>query len=117
MAVNVYAGQVQPIKFALTSGREKTPVNAEDLSRVKLELLDRNTLQLLATVDSSVDVDVFYWSRTIQTVKGVPDIFLLEMELQDSNLPIQEDMMARLTLYDANNPLGISWKQFALNSR
>ena len=116
MAVNVYAGQVQPIQFALTTGKNKTPIDAFALTRVKLQVLDRVTFAVLDTVDSSVDPNVFFWTRTQQTVKGVL-VFLLEMELQDSSLTVQEDLVARLTLYDPANPAGISWKQFALNSR
>ncbi len=117
MAVNVYAGIEQPIKLALTSGKDKDPVSAEPLTRVVLALLNRTTLAVLITLDSSVDSDVFFWDRTSQVVKGVADIYLLELELHDSSLPVQENLMARLTLYDAENPDGIAWKQFALNSR
>jgi len=116
MAVNVYAGQLQVIQFALTAGKDKDPVDASPLSRVKLELFNRDNFTLLATVDSQVDAGVFFWVRTQTTVKGVL-IWLLEMELHNEGLPIQEDMVARLTLYDGNFPLGVSWKQFALNSR
>jgi len=117
MAVTVTAGIQDPIQLALTSGREKTPVDASPLNRVKLVLLDRTTLATLLTLDSSVDLNIFYWNRTVQTVKGVPAIYLLELELHDSGLPVQENLLARLTLYDGDNPLGISWKQFSLNSR
>lgn len=117
MAVNVYAGIQDPIKFALTSGKDKAPVDAAPLNRVKLDLLDRTTLATLATLDSTADANVFYWSRTKRTIKGVPDIYLLELELHNSSLPVQENLIARLTLYDAVNPGGIVWKQFALNSR
>ena len=116
MAVNVYTGQTQPIKLALTTGKNKTPITAFPLTRVKLQLLDRITLAVLNTIDSSVDSDVFFWTRTQQTVKGVL-VYLLELELHDSSLTIQDDLMARLTLYDLARPAGISWKQFALNSR
>ncbi len=116
MAVNVYAGQIQPIMLALTIGPRKIPIDAFPLTRAKIEIFDRDTMTSLGVVDSSVDVDVFYWQRTQQTVKGVL-VYLLELELQDEGFPIQEDLVARLTLYDGNNPLGISWKQFALNSR
>ena len=117
MAANVFAGQVQPIQFALTTGRNKAPVDAAPLTRVRINLLDRETVISLASADSNVDPNVFFWTRTSTTVKGIPDIFLLELELQDSGIPIQEDLIARLTLYDGLNPLGITWKQFALNSR
>jgi len=116
MAVNVYVGQTQPIQFALTTGKNKTPITAFPLTRVILQLLDRVTMAVLDTVDSSIHSDVFFWTRTQVTVKGV-SVHLLEMELQDSSLTIQEDLVARLTLYDPANPAGISWKQFALNSR
>lgn len=118
MAVNVYAGLLDPIKFALTTGRNKTPIDAAPLTRVKLQLLDRETLAVLNTIDSSVDPDIFFTARTQVTVKGVL-VFLLEMELHFAslNLPVQENLIARLTLYDGANPLGIPWKQFALNSR
>lgn len=116
MAVNVYATVLDPIKFALTTGKNKTPISAAPLSRVKLELLDRATDLVVDTVDSSIDSDVFFWDRTEETVKGV-SVFLLEMELHNSSLTIKEDMIARLTIYDGANPLGLPWKQFALNSR
>lgn len=117
MAVNVYTGSLDPIKLALTIGRDKTPIDAAPLNRVKLELINRVSNTVSATVDSNVDFGVFFWNRTRITVKGVPDIYLLEMELQDEGLPIGENFIARLTLYDGANPLGIPWKQFALNSR
>lgn len=116
MAVNVYAGIPDPIKLCLTIGRRKVPISAQPLTRVRLQLLDRDTYTLLHTLDSSVDADVFYWTRTERTVKGV-DVYLLELELHDSSLTVQEDLLARLTLYDAVNPLGLPWKQFSLNSR
>lgn len=117
MAVNVYAGILDPIKLALTTGRNKTPIDAAPLNRVKLDILDRDTLTTLLTLDSQVDFGIFHWNRTRITVKGIPDIYLLELELQDSGLPVQENLIARLTLYDGANPLGIAWKQFAINSR
>lgn len=116
MAVNVVQGSPDPIKLALSSGKNKTPVDAFNLTRAKLELLNRTTLALLDTVDSSVDPNVFFWQRTQQTVKGVL-VYLLELELHSSGLTIQEDLIARLTLYDGSHPAGIAWKQFALNSR
>lgn len=117
MAVNVNAGVLQPIQFALTTGKNKTPISAENLTRVKLVLLNRSTLFVLHTLDSNTTPGIFFWNRTSQTVKGIVDIFLLEMELEDQSLVIQDDMIARLTLYDVINPAGLSWKQFALNSR
>jgi hypothetical protein len=118
MAVNVNVGIPDPIQFALTTGKNKTPISAAPLTREKLELLDRKTLAVLNTVDSSVDANVFFTLRTQQTVKGVL-VYLLEMELHDAalSLVVQEDLIARLTLYDGSNPLGLPWKQFALNSR
>ncbi len=117
MAVNVFAGQIQPIQFALTTGRNKTPIDASPLTRVRLQLFDRDTDALLATLDSNTDPNVFFWTRTKTTVKGIIDIFLLELELGNEGLIIQEDLIARLTIYDGLNPLGITWKTFALNSR
>lgn len=117
MAVNVYNGILDPIKLALTTGRDKTPIDAAPLNRVRLELYSRNPTTLVATVDSNVDFGVFFWNRTRITVKGVPDIYLLEMELQDEGLPVGENYIARLTLYDGANPLGLAWKQFAMNVR
>lgn len=116
MAVNVYAGLQDPIKFALTTGKNKAPIDASPLTKVILELLDRSTLQVLHTLDSSVDADVFFWDRTEETVKGVA-VYLLELELHASSLTVQEDLIARLTIFDGLNPLGLPWKQFALNSR
>lgn len=117
MALNVYNGIPDPIQIALTTGRNKTPIDAAPLNRVRLELLNRDTLASVAVVDSSVDFNVFFWNRTRQTVKGVPDIYLLEMELHNEGLPVGENWLARLTTYDGANPLGIPWKQFALNVR
>ena len=117
MAVNTYAGQPQPIKFALTTGRRKIPISALNINRATLQIFDRDTLVRLAILDSAIDADTFYWNRTVRTVKGVPFVYLLEMELHNSGLPVQEDLIARLTIYDGANPLGISWKQFSLNSR
>lgn len=117
MAVNVFTGQPQPIQFALTTGKIRTPISAEPLTRVKIRLYDRDTGILLHTSDSNVDANVFFFNRTSITVKGVPNIFLLEIELHDRNVIIQEDLIAWLTLYDTAHPNGISWKQFALNSR
>jgi hypothetical protein len=117
MAVNAYAGQVQPIQLVLTSGKNKTPVSAQPLTRVKLELFNRETMTLLDTVDSDVTPTAFFWTRTSQTVKGAADIYLLELELQSTGITVQEDLVARITLYDVANPTGISWKQFTLNSR
>jgi len=117
MAVNVYAGLQDPIKFALTIGKDKTPIDAAPLNRVTMDILDRSTLATLVALDSNVDPNVFFWGRTVITVKGVPSIYLLELELHNSGIPIQENLMARLTLYDGANPLGLPWKQFALNSR
>jgi len=117
MAINVNAGILQPIQLALTTGKSKTPIDAAALTRVVLVLLNRKTLTVLHTIDSSVTSNVFFWTRTSQVVKGVPNIFLLELELHNQSLTIQEDMIARLTLYDNPNPLGLAWKQFSLNSR
>jgi len=118
MGVNVVQGITDPIKLVLTTGKDKTPIDAAPLTRMKLELLDRETLAVLNTVDSSVDANVFFNLRTQQTVKGVL-VFLLEMELDGVGLALvkQENLMARLTLYDGLNPNGLPWKQFALNSR
>lgn len=116
MAVNVYAGQVQPIQFALTTGKNKTPITAFALTRVVIQLLDRVTFAVLDTVDSDITPTAFFWTRTQKTVKGVL-VYLLELELHNSSLTLQEDLVARLTLYDIVNPAGVSWKQFALNSR
>lgn len=116
MAVNVFAGLLDPIKFAITTGKDKTPIDAFPLTKVSLILLNRKSLTVLHTLVSDVDADVFFWTRTQQTVKGVL-VFLLELELHASSLTIEEDMVARLTLYDVANPLGLPWKQFALNSR
>jgi hypothetical protein len=116
MAVNVYAGLQDPIKLVLTTGKEKTPISALALSRVVLDLLDRENEIVLHTIDSLVDVNVFFTNRTEQTIKGV-SVFLLEMELHGLGLTVQEDLIARLTVYDSNNPGGLPWKQFALNSR
>lgn len=117
MAVNVFAGQPQPIQLALTTGKNKTPISADPLTREKIQLFDRVTNALLHTSDSDVDPNVFFTMRTETTVKGIPNIFLLEIELHNEGVPIKEDMIARLTLYDGTHPLGINWKQFALNSR
>lgn len=116
MAVNVNAGQVQPIKLALTTGKKKTPISAFPLTRKVLQLLDRKTLAVLDTVDSDITPAAFFSTRTQQTVKGVL-IHLLELELHNSGLTVQEDLVARLTLYDVNFPAGVEWKQFSLNSR
>jgi len=118
MAVNVYQGIPDPIKFALTTGKNKTPIDAAPLTRERLQLLNRKTLAVVNTIDSSVDSDVFFTTRTQATVKGIT-VFLLELELHAVALALvkQEDMVARLTLYDGSNPLGLPWKQFALNSR
>lgn len=116
MAVNVYAGQVQPIKLALTTGKNKTPITAFPLTRIVLQILDRVTFAVLDTVDSNITPAAFFSTRTQQTVKGVL-VHLLELELHNSSLTVQEDLVARLTLYDVANPAGITWKQFALNSR
>jgi len=117
MAVNVFAGQPQPIQLALTTGKNKAPISAQPLTRERIQLFDRVTNALLHTSDSNTDPNVFFTGRTEVTVKGVPNIFLLEIELHNEGVPIKEDMVARLTLYDGAHPLGISWKQFALNSR
>jgi len=118
MAVNVVQGIPDPIKFALSTGKNKTPIDAAPLTREKLELLNRKTLAVLNTIDSTVDPNVFFTTRTQATVKGIL-VFLLELELHDAGLALvkQEDLIARLTLYDGGNPLGLPWKQFALNSR
>lgn len=118
MAVNVVQGISDPIKLALTTGKNKTPIDAAPLTRMRLQLLDRKTLAVLNTIDSSVDANVFFNLRTQQTVKGVL-VFLLEMELHAVGLGLveQEDLIARLTLYDGSFPAGIPWKQFSLNSR
>jgi len=117
MAVNVFVGQPQPIQLALTTGRDKAPISAAPLTRARIQLFDRSTNALLHTSDSDTDSNVFFFTRTEVTVKGIPNIHLLEIELHDRSLPIQEDLVARLTLYDGTHPLGITWKQFALNSR
>lgn len=119
MGVNVIQGIPDPIKFVLTSGVDKTPVSAFPSTRQTLELLDRLSLTQLNFLDSAVDSDVFFNQRTQQTVKGIPNIFLLELELHDAALALvkQEDLIARLTIFDGTNPLGLPWKQFALNSR
>jgi len=117
MAVKVTTGVLQPIKLALTIGKNKTPIDAAPLNRVTMDILDRDTLAVLVALDSNVDANVFFWGRTVTTVKGVPSIYLLELELHNSGLPIQENLIARLTLYDAATPLGTAWKQFAINSR
>lgn len=118
MAVIVNAGIQDPIKLALTIGPNKTPIDAAPLNKVVLTLVDRDTQAVLLILDSNVvNPGVFFWGRTVITVKGVPDIYLLELELHNSGLPIAENLLARLTLYDAANPLGIAWKQFAINSR
>lgn len=117
MAINVYNGQLQPIKLALTIGKDKVPIDAAPLNRVRLQLFSRDPTTLVATLDSQTDPGVFFWNRIRMTVKGVPDIYLLELELHDQGLPIGENYIARLTLYDGANPLGVSWKQFAINVR
>lgn len=117
MAVNVFVGQPQPIQLALTTGRNKSPISAAPLTRARIQLFDRVSNALLHTSDSNTDPNVFFFTRTEVTVKGVPNIHLLEIELHDEGVPIQEDLVARLTLYDATHPMGITWKQFALNSR
>lgn len=118
MGVNVVQGITDPIKLVLTTGKDKTPIDAAPLTRMRLDLLDRKTLAVLNALDSSVDSDVFFNLRTQQTVKGVL-VFLLELELDAValNLVKQENLIARLTLYDGANPNGLPWKQFALNSR
>ncbi len=119
MAVNVVQGISDPIKFVLTSGLLKTPISAAPSTRQTLALLNRITLVQLNFLDSDVDSDVFFNDRTSQTVKGVPNIFLLELELHAAalNLVKQEDLIARLTIFDSANPAGLPWKQFTLNSR
>lgn len=118
MAVNVTQGITDPIKLALTTGKNKTPIDAAPLTRMRLDLLDRKTLAVLNALDSTVDANVFFNLRTQVTVKGVL-VFLLELELHAVALALvkQEDLIARLTLYDGANPAGLPWKQFALNSR
>lgn len=119
MAVIVTQGILDPIQFALTTGLDKTPISAAPLTREVLELLNRKTKTVLHTIDSTIDTDVFFTLRTEQTVKGVPNIHLLEIELHDAALAltVQENMIARLTLYDGLNPNGLPWKQFSLHSR
>jgi hypothetical protein len=116
MAVNVYTGQAQPIQLALTAGKDKDPVDAAPLNKVTLDILDRETLAVVTALDSSVDANVFFWNRTQILVKGVL-VWLLELELHASSIPLGENYIARLTLYDGLNPLGITWKQFAMNVR
>lgn len=116
MAINVYTGQVQPIKLALTVGKDKDPLDAAPLNKVKLDILDRDTLAVTASLISDVDANVFFWNRTQIEVKGVL-VWLLELELHASSIPLGENYIARLTLYDGLNPLGITWKQFAINVR
>lgn len=116
MAVNTVAGIQSPIQMALTTGPLKTPLDAAPLTRVRLQLFDRQTAGLLETLDSDVTANIFFWTRTQKTVKGVL-VFILEMELHATGIIIQDDLIARLTLYDGPHPNGIEWKQFALNSR
>lgn len=116
MALVVYNGEISSIALALTVERDKQPISAENVSRAVLRLYNRDTGSLIATVDSDVSSNVFFWNRTQKTVKGV-SVFLFEMELGNSSLPVGDNHIARLTLYDPTAPNGISWKEFALTVR
>lgn len=118
MAVNVVQGIPDPIKFVLTTGKDKDPVNAFPSTKQTLEILNRDLVRL-NFLDSSIDSNVFFNQRTEITFKNIPNIFILELELHAVALALVkgENLIARLSVFDGSNPLGLQWKQFALNSR